>query len=81
MISCSDYDYIEIACMYNYPVKLTLKTGEVIQGSAVDTQRNQQREELIKIKTANGEALVVLDSILTLQVSIQNPHFQEVSFS
>ncbi|HFU74774.1 MAG TPA: transcriptional antiterminator, partial [Arcobacter sp.] len=27
MISCHQYDYIEIACMYHYPVALTLKSG------------------------------------------------------
>ncbi|MEH6442546.1 MAG: Rho-binding antiterminator [Oceanospirillaceae bacterium] len=80
MISCAQYDYIEIVCMFNYPVKLTLNTGEIIEGVALDTLRNQQREELIKIKTDNRETLVVLDVIVTLQVCIENPHFQEIIF-
>lgn len=30
MLSCEQYDYIEIACMHRYPVLLTLKTGQEI---------------------------------------------------
>ncbi|WP_246747355.1 Rho-binding antiterminator, partial [Vibrio cholerae] len=29
MVSCSQYDYIELACLFHLPVKLTMKSGEV----------------------------------------------------
>ncbi|MDF5463594.1 Rho-binding antiterminator, partial [Vibrio parahaemolyticus] len=50
MISCNDYDYIEIACTYQYPIILTLKSGEIIHCSAKDTSLNNEREECIKVE-------------------------------
>ena len=81
MISCENYDYIEIACMYRYPVRLTLNSCAVIEGVAVDTQRNELKEECI-VLTNEGEdrLLVVLEDIIKLQVSVKNPHFSEVVF-
>ncbi|MEZ8826065.1 Rho-binding antiterminator [Vibrio amylolyticus] len=80
MISCSDYDYIEIVCMFHYPVKLTLKSNAVVEGKALDTQRNDDRVECIKLKTETEETLVVLDGIHRLEVTIENPHFRTFTF-
>ncbi|WP_076420949.1 Rho-binding antiterminator [Colwellia sp. UCD-KL20] len=81
MIGCNEYDTIEIVCMYKYPIKLTLKTGTVLSGVALDTQRNINREECIKIEEEGVEVLVVLDELSTLEVCIANPHFKTVSFT
>ncbi|WP_331774555.1 Rho-binding antiterminator [Sulfurospirillum sp. 1612] len=81
MISCAHYDYIEIACLYHYDIKLTLKSGEVIEGRALDTARNSDLKECIKIKTSVDEPLIVLDDIMRLQIKTKNPHFQSVSFT
>jgi len=80
MIKCDQYDYIEIVCMHRYPIKLTLKSGVEVQGKAIDTQRNEAREECMKM-TIDGELrLLVLDTILTLEVTVDNPHFKQVRF-
>lgn len=81
MISCGNYDYIEIVCLFKYPVELTLKSGEAIVGKATDTAKSSAREECIKIKAENNDLLVVLDSITKLKVLVENPHFNEVSFT
>ena len=80
MLSCSDYDYIEIVCMYSFPVRLTLRSLEVVEGTALDTQRNDLRQECIKLDCAGDELLVELDSISVLQICVENPHFSKVSF-
>lgn len=81
MISCDQHDYIEIVCTYRYPLKLTLKSGEVIQGIALDTQRNENRDECIKIESKGSSQLIVLDQIKKLEVTEDNPHLREVVFS
>lgn len=81
MIGCNEYDTIEIVCMYKYPIKLTLKTGAVVIGVALDTKRNNNREECIKIEVEGVEILVVLDELSVLEVCIANPHFKIVSFT
>jgi len=81
MISCNDYDYIEIVCMYSYPIKLTMKSTEIIRGVALDTQRNELREECIKISAEDeSNMLVVLDNIKKLEICVENPHFNEITF-
>ena len=78
MISCDQHDYVEIACLYRYVVKLTLKSGAEVQGIAMDTRRNAQREECLVL--SQDENLIVLDSIAKMEVLVENPHFKEVFF-
>jgi len=80
MISCNEYDYVEIVCMYRYPVKITLKTGAVIEGIALDTQYNDDRKECIKVDVDDSETLITLAGIAMLEVGIENPHLQQISF-
>lgn len=80
MISCNQHDYIEIVCMYHYPIKLTLTSGDIVEGIAQDTQRNDQRDECIKIEIEGVEQLVVLEEIKTMEVLVPNPHLQKVTF-
>lgn len=80
MISCNEYDYIEIVCMHRYPIKILTVERETIEGFALDTQRNETREECIKIYSQGTEMLVVLTTILRLEVCIENPHFKTVEF-
>lgn len=80
MISCNQHDYIEIVCMYHYPIKLTLKSGDIIQGVARDTQRNEQRDECIKLDAEEVERLIILEEIKILEVTVDNPHLRLVEF-
>ena len=80
MIACELYDYVEIACMYRYPINLVLKSGERVQCVALDTARNDQGEECIKVDIDGTVSLVVLDDISVLEARIDNPHFKSVSF-
>jgi len=66
--------------MYHYPVKITLKTGEIFAGEAIDTGRNNERKECIKMNIDNLERYIVLEAISTLEVTINNPHFNRISF-
>ena len=81
MISCHQYDYIEIVCMYHYPIHLSLKSGDLIECNALDTKRNSQHQECIKVDIQGTKRLVVLDDITTLTVTVENPHFTVVSFT
>jgi Rho-binding antiterminator len=80
MISCDHHDYIEIACTYRYPIKLTMKSGNVIQGIALNTAFNAGRDECIRVDLKGTEKLVVLDDISTLEACVDNPHFHTVTF-
>ncbi|WNC68626.1 Rho-binding antiterminator [Thalassotalea nanhaiensis] len=80
MISCEQHDYVEIACMYNYLIKLSLNSGDELEGIALDVKRNVNREECVKVKVDNTDVLVVLDSVSKMEVLVDNPHFKVVIF-
>lgn len=81
MISCEQHDYIEIACMFRYPIKLTMHSGIVIECIAVDTTLNDNKLECIKVDFKEGETLIIIDDIAQLDVCIDNPHFHTISFN
>ena len=81
MISCNQHDYIEIACLFRYPIKLIMKDTTVIKCQALDTQYNETKQECIKVESEGVESLVVLDNIVILEVCVDNPHFKTVSFN
>ena len=81
MLKCDMHDYIEIVCLYHYPLKLTLSSGSVLSGTALTTRYNQQRQECLVIKHHDNEQLVLLDDITLLEVTVANPHLQQVRFN
>ena len=78
MLSCDLHDYIEIVCLYQYPLKLTLSSGAVLTGTARTTQYNDKRQECLQIQQQETEQQVLLDDIALLEVTIANPHLQQV---
>jgi Rho-binding antiterminator len=66
--------------MYRYRVRLTLDSGSELEGVALDTGRNKNREECITISDGDADSLVVLDSITKMDVLAENPHFKTVNF-
>jgi len=80
MISCDLHDTIEIVCLYSYPIRLLLKSGAHVTGTALDTAYDADRNECIKIDNGSCEQLVLLDSISSMQVTVDNPHLDLVSF-
>lgn len=80
MISCQQYDYIEIACLYKLPVKVCLADGSEIEGIAQDTVRNEGKQECMSLKTSAGLQIVVLDQLNTMEATRPNPHFERVHF-
>ncbi|GAL19050.1 Rho-specific inhibitor of transcription termination [Vibrio maritimus] len=57
-----------------------MKSGERINGVALDTKRNDQKQECIEVKIDETKQLVILEDISKLTVSVKNPHFSEVTF-
>jgi len=67
--------------MYQYRIKLTLKSEDVINCVALDTQLNAERVECIKVKVGDVDCLIELDALAELEVCINNPPFEKVVFS
>ncbi len=80
MMTCDQHDYIEIACTFRLRVRLALAGGEPVEGVALDTRYNHQRQHCLSLQTATGEREVVLDSIQAMVALTDNRHFSEVHF-
>lgn len=78
-IACELHDYLEIACLYCYDVKLTLKDGRVMEGKAKDTQVIDKREYLILDRDGQMEAIELI-ALKKLQVLTANAQFKVVDF-
>lgn len=78
MISCAQHDYIEIACIYGFEVRLAFKDGKVVQGKAFQTAYNENREECIVLKTVKGAEKIVLEHLASIEAVTQNPHFDKI---
>ena len=66
--------------MHRYPVKLQLNSGVQVSGIAIDTARNGHKQECMVLQTENEDNLIVLDDIVNLTVTVNNPHFDRVEF-
>jgi Transcriptional antiterminator len=78
-VACDLHDFIEIACMYHYQVKLTLKDQTSIEGKAIDTLISSDKREYLVIDTGQKQQ-IELNQLRKLQVLTPKAQFTEVSF-
>ena len=76
-IACDVHDYVEIACMYRYDVRLHLRDGQTIEGRARDIDTRQGKEFLV-LDTPHASGQVDLAEIKVLQVLTPGARFQRV---
>ncbi|OLQ91606.1 transcriptional antiterminator [Vibrio ponticus] len=80
MISCNQYDYLEIACMYHFPLRLVLLDGSIVEGIASDTGYNTHKQECLIIESNGEPRFIPTEQLKSLRVTIDNPHFSSVEF-
>lgn len=77
-IACDLHDYLEIAGMYRYRVKLILKDNQIVEGTVIDIATIDKREYLI---IDSGERRhVELTDLAQMKVLTPNAKFNEVNF-
>ena len=80
MISCANHDYVEIACMFHFEVSLVFENGQIVQGKALETIYNVNREECIVLETELGNEEIVLEQVALMEAVTKNPHFEKIKF-
>ncbi|ATG88370.1 Rho-binding antiterminator [Methylomonas koyamae] len=75
-IACDLHDYLEIACMYGYRVRLTLKDGRIIEAKAVDTGTTADKREYLQLDSERVET----HCLAKMEVLTPNAAFEEVRF-
>ena len=79
-LSCELHDYLEIACLYGYRVRLMLKNNQSIEGKAVDTLSTAEKREYLVIDTGQGQQRIELNQLVKMQVLTTNAKFKDVYF-
>lgn len=79
-IACELYDYIEIACMRHYDLRLTLKDGSEQAGQAITTRTGPDKIEYLVIQADGNSVDVPMHTLARLTVLNENAMFQDVDF-
>ncbi len=79
-LSCELHDYLEIACLYGYRVRLTLKNHQSIEGKALDTLSTAEKREYLVIDTGHGQQRIELNQLAKMQALTPNAKFKDVTF-
>ncbi|GIU54139.1 MULTISPECIES: Rho-binding antiterminator [Shewanella] len=86
MLRCDLHDYLEIMCLYQYQVELTMLDNSVINGQFFDTgftEINGNKKEVIKgaINDDNSQVIVEIEQIKSVKVLTPNPVFSDIDFT
>lgn len=79
MIRCNQHDYLEIACLYGYRLRLTLRNHQVIEGNAKDIVTIEHREFLI-IENDGRRLDIDVEQLKSLHVLTPAARFGEIVF-
>jgi Rho-binding antiterminator len=79
-ISCELHDYLEIACLYGYRVKLTLKDQRIIEGKSLDVVTTAEKREYLIIDTGHEQQQIESNQLNKMQVLTPNAKLKEISF-
>ncbi len=79
-ISCELNDYLEIACLYGYRVKLTLNDQQIIEGKALDVLTTTEKREYLMIDNGLEHQNIESNQLSKMQVLTANALFKEVFF-
>lgn len=80
MISCQTHDYIEIACLYGFAIRLTLASNDTLEGKAVTTETTADKREWLIIEREQGLSKIEMQQIRSMQALQANAHFDLVTF-
>lgn len=80
-ISCELNDFLEIACLYGYRVKLTLKDQKIIEGKALDVLTTTEKREYLMIDNGLEHQNIESNQLSKMQVLTANALFKEVFFT
>lgn len=79
-ISCSLYDYIEVACLHSYDVKLVLVNGDVHIGRATSTRAGPDKAEYLGIRVDGDLVEVPMHEIARMETITPKASFRRVDF-
>lgn len=65
-IACDLYDYLEIACLHHYQLRIELTDGSELEAEAINTEITANKEEFFVVRGAGGEQRLRMDRLLAI---------------
>lgn len=80
IMDCDLHDYLEIACLFHYRVRMTLTDGRTVEGTAVTTGVAPGRVEVLTLDTGDGHTDLPLADLARMDVLTPNARVQGATF-
>ncbi|MEM8817847.1 MAG: Rho-binding antiterminator [Pseudomonadota bacterium] len=80
-IDCVHYDYLEVACLYRYDVRVETRDGFTVEGAALDLRMDGNRNEFLVLRAQDREYLVRLSAVSRLEPLEDVAQFSPIVFS
>lgn len=65
-MDCDLHDYLEIACLHRYRLRIELVDGGVVVAQALTTRTATTKEEFLLLRGDDGEREIRLDQLLAI---------------
>ncbi|MBJ9514975.1 Rho-binding antiterminator [Citrobacter portucalensis] len=79
-IDCDLHDYLEIACMYHYWLRIELTDGACFDAKALTTCTTVEKEEFLVVEQSENQQKIRLDCLSAITALTPGATFSTVSF-
>ena len=80
-LNCDLYDYLEMACLYQYRLLVEMVEGGQFEARALDTRTNALKEEYLLIELDGEKVELRLDRLLAITPLNDNAKFGRVELA
>jgi len=80
-ISCDLFDYIEMACVFQYTLQLTHRDGSTTMGNARNTRVVKGEGEFLQLSINEKLTDIRLDSLASIEPQDSGARFGRISFA
>lgn len=79
-LDCDLHDYLEIACLYHYDLRVELVSGNSFIAQALTTFTAESKEEYLVLESDTGRHEMRLDHLAAITPLNPNARFGRVTF-
>jgi Rho-binding antiterminator len=80
-IACDVHDYVEVACLFGYDLRLQLRDGSIVMGKAMTTITRPDKTEVLQLRQGDSLANIPLHEAVHADVLTPNARFDQIEFS
>lgn len=80
-IDCDLHDYLEVACLYHYWLRIELTDGTSMSAKALTTCTTRDKEEFLLVEYNDNQQKIRLDRLSAIATLTTGATFSVVNFS